>query len=194
MKKIGKLFVVGMLVVSLFAMTACGAEGSKEQEILTKVSEMAGSVAEKSLAGWRDIILPYLGIDASQLKEMLPGANLEDDDITNEDSGLISKIMKRNKVKFLKVDKEHITYEVSSPDMSHVFQDLIAAKPKSKDAYNQFMDEYVKNAPLVTTELAVTYSFSGGKLNVNFGSKEVANALTGNIFKSYEDLIGSLKK
>jgi len=194
MKKIGKILLVGMMIFSLLTLSACGEEGSKEKEILTKVGEVANSVIDKSVAGWTEIILPYMGIDVNQLKEMLPGADLNSDDITNNESGLLSKIMKKTKVKFLKVDKEHITYEVTAPDMSHVFQDLIADKPLSKEAYNLYMDAYINNTPLVTTELALTYSFTGGKLNVDFGTKAFANALTGNVSKSYEELIGSIKK
>lgn len=194
MKKLKKILYVCVLTMALAALTACGEEGSKEQELLAKAGQMAGSVADKSIAGWKDIILPYLGIDVSQFKDLLPEADLKSEDITDEDSGLISKIMKRTKIKFIKIDKDHITYEVSAPDMSHVFQDLIQDKPLSKDAYNQYMDDYIKNAPLVNTELALTYSFTGGKLEVNFGSKEFANAITGNVYKSYEDLVAGVKK
>ncbi|OOB77141.1 MAG: hypothetical protein BEN18_11435 [Epulopiscium sp. Nuni2H_MBin001] len=86
-----------------------------------------------------------------------------------------------------------IVYEITSPDISNIFVDLLASEEAmaafEDDDGEQFMNDYVEQAESITELISVPYEEIDGEVTIDYSQDEFIYAITGGIFEAYINFV-----
>lgn len=174
MKKI-RFYTIFMVSVLL---TACGTDKKIEKQANNIVDAVENN-------------------DISELDSIINGTDelAEDEELadffetdTEQGNGLMSKIIKRDTIEVKKVGDDAITYKITAPDLSDLFNDM-RKNNVTEENVDSFIKDYIVKADKVTNEIEVPYTYENGNYSAEYGSEEFINALTGNMVTAYQNLM-----
>ncbi len=170
---------IPIIILGVFiSLTAC--DSKKKIEI--EANKIVKAVNTKELSKVDEII--------NGKDEFIEDEELADffDTKSESNAGIISHIVKYDKIKIKNIGKDKITYKITAPDLSDLFWN-IKESSISKDNIDNFIVDYISNAELKTTEVDVSYSYKDGKFMAEYRTDKFINALTGNLVTAYQELI-----
>ena len=188
MKKLFAILVTLVIIASLCGCNKKEAEsGEPEVATIDAVVEYANGVAEAFTKG-----------DLSAINETIFGTSgLEmDDDLSailgessEQEEGILNSIFENTTVKVLKTTNETIEFEIESPDMSSVFDDLkTVSREITADDLRNYIEDYTTQADKKTTAVSLNYIIVDGEPVVNYREESFINAVTGGLLEAYKSL------
>lgn len=167
-----------MLLSVLMVLTACNSKNKIEKE----ANKIVKAVNTKELSKVDAII--------NEKENLTEDEDLMDFFNQNEESsdGIISQIIKYDKIKIKKIKNDKIIYKITSPDLSNIFIDMKKGNISNENA-KTFVVDYISNASKKTYEIDVFYTYKDGKFLAEYKSEDFINALTGNLVTAYQELI-----
>ena len=104
------------------------------------------------------------------------------------DDGLISYILKQDVIEIKRVEQDTIVYEITSPDLTQIFQD-IENEIVTEEEFENYVFEYIDGAQKITSLVNVPYTYEDKKVSIEYLNEDFFNAITGNIVSSYQRLL-----
>lgn len=128
------------------------------------------------------------GIEKTELNEKIRGL-LEESDDENSQEGIIADLFSRSTVSVNKVGIDTIEFEILSPDMEKVFQNLPGdCTELSETDLAEYINEYADKAEYKEYVVSVYYEKEGSEVVINFQNEKFINAVTGGMIDSYKQL------
>ncbi len=109
--------------------------------------------------------------------------------ISNENDGVITKIIEQSFIDIKKITKDYIVYEIITPELSNIFKEIMKEENLTKDTIEKYMYEYIAKAERIKKEIKIFYSYEDGICKINYLTKEFMNGITGNLIIAYQELI-----
>ena len=88
-----------------------------------------------------------------------------------------------------KVTDEHIVYEISAPELSNIFQDVMKEENITAETFEDYIYNYIETAEKVKIEVEVPYTYENEVFKADYDTSEFMNAITGNLITAYQGLI-----
>lgn len=168
--------------------------------LLIVVSVILVSVRNREIKRQANQIVSALEKDDMQTVEALLFRNNEispDSEIADffqvgeneeRDDGLISYILKQDVIEIKRVEQDTIVYEITSPDLTQIFQD-IENEIVTEEEFENYVFEYIDGAQKITSLVNVPYTYEDKKVSIEYLNEDFFNAITGNIVSSYQRLL-----
>lgn len=168
--------------------------------LLIVVSVILVSVRNREIKRQANQIVSALEKDDMQTVEALLFQNNEispDSEIADffqvgeneeRDDGLISYILKQDVIEIKRVEQDTIVYEITSPDLTQIFQD-IENEIVTEEEFENYVFEYIDGAQKITSLVNVPYTYEDKKVSIEYLNEDFFNAITGNIVSSYQRLL-----
>ena len=111
---------------------------------------------------------------------------------TKNSNGIIYEIIKNSSIKVKKIKQNYICYEIESPELDTIFQDVY----KNDDIKNlkEDLKEYIDNANRSKKEVTINYRYDNNIFNADYQNEEFVNAILGNCTVSYQNMINDIFK
>lgn len=171
-----------MLVISFMCalcLSACGADDNLEAEAQIIVE----AVENKDIKTVEQIIL---GTD-----EFMVDEELEDffQDSEEGNNGIITKIIEQDAIEVKKITEEYILYEITAPDLSNMFQDVMKEENLTADSFEEYIYHYIVTTDKTQIEIEVPYTYENEEFTADYSTQEFVNGITGNLITAYQELI-----
>lgn len=175
MKK--KLWVIGF--ASALCLSACGTD----KEVEVEAAKIVEAVENKDMKAVEQMIM---GTGDFIADEELAGFFTETE---SENNGIIAKIIAQDSIEMKKVTDEHIVYEISAPELSNIFQDVMKEENITAETFEDYIYNYIETAEKVKIEVEVPYTYENEVFTADYDTSEFMNAITGNLITAYQGLI-----
>ncbi len=132
--------------------------------------------------------------ERSNLENDTKGANEEN---TIQESP-ISLIIENTQISMGEIGEDTIEYSVVSPQMQEMFTAIQSELTQEDilnltgEALNEFVKEYIKIAPKVTTTILVDYEKVDDKYVFDYTNENFVNAITGGFLEAYSTLYNQM--
>lgn len=180
--KIKKSTKKKLLIVSLacgLCLSACGTN----KEVEAEAEKIVVAVADKDMETVEAIML---GTGDFVTDEELAGF-FEDSGSAN--NGIIAKIVEQDSIKVKKIIDEHIVYEITAPELSNIFEDVMKEENLTEQGFEEYIYNYIATAEKTKIEVKVPYTYEDGVFTADYSTQEFMNGITGNLITAYQDLI-----
>lgn len=174
-----KNILVIVLTLGCLLLNACGTDKKIEKEA-TKVTEAINNNNMKELGTF------IFGNNNIAEDEELQDFFMPSD---NENDGIIAKIIEQDSIKVKKITDEKIIYEVTVPDLTHIFQDMMTEEELSENEIESYIYNYIESASKTKIEIEVQYVYENDVFIADYETKEFLNGITGNMIDSYQELV-----
>lgn len=124
-KKCLRKKMLAICLVCTVCLSACGTD----KNIEVQAERIVEAIESKNVKTVETIIL---GTEDLAIDEELAGFF---SDSENEEEGIISKIIEQDSIKVKKVTDEHIVYEITSPELSNMFEDVMKEENLTEDTF-----------------------------------------------------------
>lgn len=171
-----------MLVICLNCMVCLSACGTNKN-IEMQAERIVEAIESKNVKTVETIIL---GTEDLAIDEELAGFF---SDSENEEEGIICKIIEQDSIKVKKVTDEHIVYEITSPELSNMFEDVMKEENLTEDTFEGYIYNYIETANKVKIQTEIPYTYEDGVFTANYSTEEFINGITGNLITAYQELI-----
>jgi hypothetical protein len=175
MVKFKKIIIALISMLGCFTLISCGTNKNVKKEaekIVKAVEENDMDTLEKIIMGtsWEDI----------DLDEEISDFFIES--YSNENDGIISKII-------AKITSDSITYEITSPELSSIFQDIMQDTNIQVENLEEYIYSYVEEAAVQKSEVKIAYTYENNMFKADYATDDFVSAITGNMINSYQKLI-----
>lgn len=171
-----------MLVICLVC-TVCLSACGTDKNIKMQAERIVDAIENGNIKTVETIIL---GTEGLVVDEDLADFFLESE---SERTGIISKIIEQDSIKVKKVTDEHIVYEITSPELSNMFEDAMKEKNLTEDTFEGYIYNYIETANKVKIRTEIPYTYEDGVFTANYLTEEFINGITGNLITAYQELI-----
>jgi hypothetical protein len=182
MVKFKKIIIALISMLGCFTLISCGTNKNVKKEaekIVKAVEENDMDTLEKIIMGtsWEDI----------DLDEEISDFFMES--YSNENDGIISKIIARDSIEIKKITSDSITYEITSPELSSIFQDIMQDTNIQVENLEEYIYSYVEEAAVQKLEVKIAYTYENNMFKADYATDDFVSAITGNVINSYQKLI-----
>jgi hypothetical protein len=187
MKKINIKYVCALLIclLSCIFIIACGTK----KNIKNEANNICTAFESNDIKEIEKIIMGTTQIKQDEeLSEFFGDETNE----TKNGNGIIYEIIKNSSIKVKKIKQNYICYEIESPELDTIFQDVY----KNDDIKNlkEDLKEYIDNANRSKKEVTINYRYDNNIFNADYQNKEFVNAILGNCTVSYQNMINDIFK
>lgn len=172
-----KLLIISLACVLCFS--ACGTNKDVEVE----AEKIVEAIVNKDMQTVEEIIL---GTEDLVIDEELAGF-FEDSESAN--NGIIAKIVEQDSIRVKKITDEHIVYEITAPELSNIFEDVMKEENLTKASFEEYIYNYVAMADKTKIEVKVAYTYEDGVFVADYSTQEFMDGITGNLLTAYQELI-----
>lgn len=173
-----------MLLVATIAMTISGC--SNDNELRTNAEEIVNSINDNDMGTLQKLIMGE--DDLTYDEELSDFFDTETEEDSSSESGIISEIVAQDSIKLKKINDSTIEYEIKAPKLENIFQDALDQNLEDSEI-EDYLREYIRNADREKTDVEVSYTYVDGIFEADYETEEFVNALTGNMIKSYQELV-----
>ena len=110
-------------------------------------------------------------------------------DSENDEKGIIYKIIEKETIEISEVTDEHIVYEITAPDLSDVFNEIIKTENLTADSFKEYFYSYIVTAGMVKTKVEIPYTYKEEVFTADYSTPDFLNSITGNLITAYQNLI-----
>ena len=174
--------VVMLLAVISIAISGC----SNDNELRTSANEIVDSINNNDMDALQKIIIGE--DDLSYDEELSDFFDTENEEDSSSESGIISEIVAQDSIKLKKINDSTIEYEIKTPKLENIFQDALDQNLEDGEI-EDYLREYIRNADKEKIDIEVSYTYVDGVFEADYETEEFVNALTGNMIKSYQELV-----
>lgn len=103
-----------------------------------------------------------------------------------EDIGIFSHLFEKTSVSYVKQENSKFIYDVTSPNMKGVFDDV--EHIKTEHELSNHIQEYANRAEITKFTVAVDFAEIDGEIVTNYNTEEFINAITGGLLDEYKTL------
>lgn len=175
-KKILIFFIVTLLCIF---MIACGTD----KEVKVQAEKVIEAINTSDMNMLESIIMGTQNIVADD--ELADFFTTSD----SENNGLIKRIITKDSIKIKKITKDTIQYEITAPHLENIFNEILEKENLLVKDFEEVIYEYIEAAPMQKVEVKVAYTYKDGIFVADYNTIEFMNAITGNLIKSYQNLI-----
>lgn len=104
----------------------------------------------------------------------------------SNEEGVLNAIFSRTKLSYVGVKENQFIYEVEGPNMKEVFHSALDIQ--TQEELLKYIYEFVENAELIKTNVAVSFSKSNEEITAEYKTAEFINAITGGLVDAYKDI------
>lgn len=181
MKKTKEILILIVLIVSLMV------EGcSNGNELRTSAEEVVNSINNNDMDALQKIIIGE--DDLSYDEELSDFFDTENEEDSSSENGIISEIVAQDSIKLKKINDSTIEYEIKAPKLENIFQDALDQNLEDSEI-EDYLREYIRNADKEKIDVEVSYTYVDGIFEADYETEEFVNAFTGNMIKSYQELV-----
>lgn len=181
MKKTKEILILTVLIASSMV------EGcSNGNELKTSAEEVVNSINNNDMDALQKIIIGE--DDLSYDEELSDFFDTENEEDSSSESGIISEIVAQDSIKLKKINDSTIEYEIKAPKLENIFQDALDQNLEDSEI-EDYLREYIRNADKEKIDVEVSYTYVDGIFKADYETEEFVNALTGNMIKSYQELV-----
>lgn len=173
-----------MLLVATIAMTISGC--SNDNELRTNAEEIVNSINDNDMGTLQKLIMGE--DDLTYDEELSDFFDTENEEDSSSESGIISEIVAQDSIKLKKINDSTIEYEIKAPKLENIFQDALEQNLEDSEI-EDYLREYIRNADKEKIDVEVSYTYVDGIFKADYETEEFVNALTGNMIKSYQELV-----
>jgi hypothetical protein len=177
MKKIN-LCRVRLLLIAVICMLliGCGKENETENEVKEDAEKIIHIVESNDMDALEQLLMGENKVTAD--------AELLDFFSTSEsgNNGIITKIVTRDAIK------------ITAPDLSSMFQDAMKEENLTDENFEKYIYNYIDSADETKIEVEVSYTYENNRFEADYYTEEFANAMTGGMISSYQNLIQEVIK
>lgn len=141
-----------MLVICLVC-TVCLSACGTDKNIKMQAERIVDAIENGNIKTVETIIL---GTEALMTDEDL--ADFFSDSESEED-GIISKIIEQDSIKVKKVTDDYIVYEITSPELSNMFKDVMKEENLTEDTFKEYIYNYIETANKVKIQTEIPYTY-----------------------------------
>lgn len=176
--------MIMLLVATTIAMTTSGC--SNDNELRTSAEEIANSINDNDMGTLQKLIMGE--DDLTYDEELSDFFDTENEEDSSSENGIISEIVAQDSIKLKKINDSTIEYEIKAPKLENIFQDALAQNLEDSEI-EDYLREYIRNADKEKIDVEVSYTYVDGIFEADYETEEFVNALTGNMIKSYQELV-----
>ncbi len=110
-------------------------------------------------------------------------------DSESEGHGIISKIIEQDAIMVKKVTDEHIVYEITAPELSNIFNDVMKEENLTADSFEKYIYNYIDTAEKTKMQVEVAYTYENEVFTAEYSTQEFMDGITGNLITAYQELI-----
>lgn len=170
--------IISVLSIGICICTGCG----KDTKIATEYAQRTADIVESgNMKKINELIFGYQESDVDNKIEAFIGTSQE------EDSGILKDIFKKCSLEVLEISKDEIKYEIESPDLKGIFEEL--GENESNLSETEFagkVKQYIEQAKCRKRTVNIPYMIADGKVFANYRNEEFINAITGGLLESYQ--------
>jgi len=210
------LMLVGIMLFSLFGCSKKDAEEKDTEDTVVSeaqdVESVAEGVAEAISNGEMEDVNKYFfdtpenelddemqalieeGEEQDKMLEAEMKADLgmevssDEQDSTNQE-GILGYLFSCSEVSVKEIGEDVITYEITSPDITNVFNDMqYKEKLYTEEEMIAYIKEYTEKAEMKTYEVQVAYTEENGVATVDYQNEEFIDAISGGFLTAYKQL------
>lgn len=174
-KKLMLISLVCMLCLSACGTTNNDVEGQAEK-IIEAVENNDMKMLEKIMLGTEDFVAD------KELADFF-------EDTESANNGIIAKIVEQDSIKVKKITEEHIVYQITAPELSNIFEEVMKEENITEDNFEQYIYNYIERADKTKLEVKVPYTYEEGIFTADYSTQEFMNGITGNLITAYQELI-----
>lgn len=172
-----QLFMICFVCVVCLSGCRTNKELEKEaKKIVEAVDNKDMETVESIILGTRDFVTD----------EKLAGF-FEDSESAN--NGIIAKIVEQDSIKVEKITDEYIVYEITAPELSNIFKEVMNEENLTEDSFEEFIYNYIATAEKTKIEVKVPYIYENGVFTADYSTQEFMNGITGKLITAYQELI-----
>jgi len=189
---IKKRWIICILFV--WCLCACGKDKetdtgvSEETSIETEAEKIVKAVKEKDMTALGNMLT---GNDNLEISDELSDMFEESEQV---DGGVIAKIMEQVTINVKEISDTHITYEISAPDLTNLFNDVMKEDNFTEDSFQDFVYSYIEDADKTEEEIEVAYTYENKVFVADYFTFDFVNCLTGNLVTAYSELMDDVLK
>lgn len=179
MKKFLSKKILVFSVGTALCLSACGNNNNVEAEakkIVEAVENKDMKVVEQMVLGKDDFMADEELADFFQ-------------DSEERNNGIITKIIEQDTLEVKKITEENIIYEITAPDLSNMFQDVMKEENLAADSFEEYIYNYIAVADKTKIKIEVPYTYENEVFTADYTTQEFLNGITGNLVTAYQDLI-----
>lgn len=179
MKKFLSKKILVFSVGAVLCLSACGNNNNVEAE----AKKIVEAVEDKDMKAVEQMVL---GRDDFMADEELADFFQDSEESNN---GIITKIVEQDAIDVKKITEEYIVYEITAPDLSNMFQDVMKEENLTTDSFEEYIYNYIATADKTKIEIEVPYTYENEVFTADYTTQEFLNGITGNLVIAYQDLI-----
>lgn len=173
-----------LLAATIIAMTISGC--SNDNELRTNAEEIVNSINDNDMGTLQKLIMGEENLTYDE--ELSDFFDTENEEDSSSESGIISEIVAQDSIKLKKINDSTIEYEIKAPKLENIFQDALDQNLEDSEI-EDYLREYIRNADKEKIDVEVSYTYVDGIFKADYETEEFVNALTGNMIKSYQELV-----
>lgn len=176
--------IIMLLAATTIAMTISGC--SNDNELRTSAEEIVNSINDNDMGTLQKLIMGE--DDLTYDEELSDFFDIENEEDSSSENGIISEIVAQDSIKLKKINDSTIEYEIKAPKLENIFQDALDQNLEDSEI-EDYLREYIRNADKEKIDVEVSYTYVDGIFEADYETEEFVNALTGNMIKSYQELV-----
>lgn len=180
--KIKKSTKIKVLIISLscvLCLSACGTN----KEVEAEAKKIVKAVADEDMQTVETIILG--AGDFVTDKELVDFFG----DSRSANNGIIAKIVELDSIKIKKITDKHIVYEITAPELSNIFEDVMKEENLKEESFEKYIYNYIVTVKKTKIDVKVPYTYEDGVFTADYSTQNFLNGITGNLIMAYQDLI-----
>lgn len=178
-KRSTKIKVLIIILSCVICLSACGTNKDVEAE----AEKIVEAVADEDMQTVEAIILG--AGDFVTDKELVDFFG----DSRSANNGIIAKIIELDSIKIKKITDKHIVYEITAPELSNIFEDVMKEENLKEESFEKYIYNYIVTVEKTKIDVKVPYTYEDGVFTADYSTQNFLNGITGNLIMAYQDLI-----
>ena len=178
-KRSTKIKVLIIILSCVICLSACGTNKDVEAE----AEKIVEAVADEDMQTVEAIILG--AGDFVTDKELVDFFG----DSRSANNGIIAKIVELDSIKIKKINDKHIVYEITAPELSNIFEDVMKEENLKEESFEKYIYNYIVTVEKTKIDVKVPYTYEDGVFTADYSTQNFLNGITGNLIMAYQDLI-----
>lgn len=178
-KRSTKIKVLIIILSCVICLSACGTNKDVEAE----AEKIVEAVADEDMQTVEAIILG--AGDFVTDKELVDFFG----DSRSANNGIIAKIVELDSIKIKKITDKHIVYEITAPELSNIFEDVMKEENLKEESFEKYIYNYIVTVEKTKIDVKVPYTYEDGVFTADYSTQNFLNGITGNLIMAYQDLI-----
>ena len=169
-KRSTKIKVLIIILPCVICLSACGTNKDVEAE----AEKIVEAVADEDMQTVEAIILG--AGDFVTDKELVDFFG----DSRSANNGIIAKIVELDSIKIKKITDKHIVYEITAPELSNIFEDVMKEENLKEESFEKYIYNYIVTVEKTKIDVKVPYTYEDGVFTADYSTQNFLNGITGN--------------